>query len=77
MKKIFKIIIFIAIGIIVLVGIIGFVMGQITKHECKNLCEENNALHSWRIHNGELNLRDTCICFYEDKIKSFTLFENG
>ena len=72
MNKI-KIILFTLFGILIIIGIVGLIMGQITNNQCREFCNEEGALTFLRIQNGEFNLKDICICFFEDKIKCFEL----
>ena len=57
-------------------GLIGVFMGVETNNQCRNLCKEKNASTYLRAQNGEFNLKDDCICFYEDKYIIFTMNED-
>jgi hypothetical protein len=53
--------------------IVGAVLGMITFNQCKNACEKEGALTFQRVQNGDWNLNDYCICFFDNRIESFQL----
>ena len=75
MVKWYDIIIYLLLGLFLVYLLIGFIMGLITEGICKNECENKGGIYSIRVSNGEWNLNDKCICFYENKIESFNLME--
>jgi len=72
---------FIGVGIIcftillmlMVIVIYGFSLMIISDNNCKNQCEEIGALEHQRIGSGSWDLKDTCICYFPDKIKAFRM----
>ena len=65
----------ILISILILIGTI--VMGVIMKVEatslCKKECFSNNGLAFEVYESGNWKVDDICVCFYEDRVKTFRL----
>lgn len=68
-----KIIFWIIVGILALMFIGGLVMSIISENMCGKECDKLDALAHEVYPSGNWKFDDVCICFYEDKIKSWRM----
>ena len=66
------IIIVLAMGLYTFLAYV-WMQGQVTNNQCKDYCEEKDALTFQRLHSGKWDLYDPCICYYEHKIETIIL----
>ena len=52
--------------ILIIYSSIGWWQGHHTLKQCKDICNEKDAIAFERIQNDEYNLKDHCMCYYED-----------
>ena len=65
----FKIICIIFYILILIFIIIGFSMSYTTNKQCKNICLNKGTDVYLRINNGEFNLKDSCVCIFDESCK--------
>lgn len=74
MSKIFNILFWVLIGILVGFLLIGYTLYKISYNSCEEECEDMNSLAHKVIPSGDwFKLNDVCICVYKNKIKAFEL----
>ena len=76
MNKILKIVFWIFFIVALIYFVYGITLNIISERQCTKKCYDENALGSYLIRSGNFKLDDTCVCFYEDGIKTFKLNED-
>ena len=61
--------------LIVFLIIYSLSLGMETKQICKDECDRINAMAFQRIQNGKLDLKDVCICYFEDSFKIIQIIQ--
>ena len=70
-SKIIEYMVYLAIAIIVIMGI---TMMVITNERCEEECYNRGAIYHDRVQDGKhFSLRDFCTCFYRDRSETFRL----
>lgn len=62
--------------IVILIGVYGLYLGMKATKMCEDQCQDKEAMGYYLIRNGDFNIHDTCVCFFKDSIKTFTLNED-
>ena len=60
-------------SLLILVLITSIVLNLITSNQCKNICNSKGALTFQQISNGQLNLKDACVCYYKNSVETVML----
>ncbi len=63
----------IVFSILMLVLLTSIALNLITSNQCKNICNSKKAITFQKISNGELNLKDACVCYYKNSVETIML----